>query len=220
MKQLAIFDLDGTLINTIEDLAASVNHALAQKGFRTHDCRTIQSFVGNGVTRLMERALPQGHKDSATVQDALVLFRAHYDVHCTDRSRPYPGIPEVLETLQDKGIILAVASNKYQKATEKVISTLLPQIHFAEVTGISDTIPRKPDPAIIEHILTQCGITDKSTVLHTGDALTDMQVALNAGIDCCAVSWGFRPLEELLPFHPCAVARTPKDILNCFFEND
>lgn len=196
MKKLVIFDLDGTLLNTIADLAQSTNHALSELGFPTHDESAYKFMVGNGINKLFERALPEGQKTEENVLKVRARFIPHYDVHNADKSRPYPGIVELLERLQANGILLAVASNKYQSATRKLIAHYFPDIRFAAVYGQRDGISPKPDPAIVFDILKDTGIAAADT-LYVGDSAVDMQTALNARVTACGVLWGFRPRTEL-----------------------
>ena len=147
MKKLVIFDLDGTLLNTIADLAHSTNHALRQNGFPTHDVKEYNFFVGNGINKLFERALPEGEKTAENILKVREEFLKHYDLHNTDRSVPYPGVPELLALLQERGIKLAVASNKYQAATRKLIAHFFPSIQFTEVLGQREGVKAKPDPS-------------------------------------------------------------------------
>lgn len=201
MKKLAIFDLDGTLLNTIADLANSTNHALATLGYPTHAPEAYPLMVGNGINKLFERALPEGEKTEENVLRVRQAFVPHYDRHNADDSRPYPGIPELLESLQAKGIQLAVASNKYQAATEKLIAHYFPNIHFVAVLGQREGIKVKPDPTIVHDILEVSGVA-KEDVLYVGDSGVDMQTAINAGVASCGVTWGFRPRAELEALHP------------------
>lgn len=201
MKKLIIFDLDGTLLNTIADLAQSTNYALQTLGFPTHPESAYHLMVGNGINKLFERALPEGEKTEENVLRVRQEFIPHYDQHNADKSRPYPGIPELLEGLQKQGIQLAVASNKYQAATTKLISHYFPHIHFVAVFGQRDGIQVKPDPTIVHDILDRTQVS-KEEVLYVGDSGVDMQTAANAGVTACGVTWGFRPRTELEMFHP------------------
>ena len=136
MKKLAIFDLDGTLLNTIKDLGDAVNYALDHNGFHTHSVASYPYFVGNGVKRLIERALPEdARKNAQVVSNMLRDFKTYYNDHNTDRTVPYEGMPELLRTLQDNGVMLAVASNKYQQATEKIINHYFADINWTQVTN-------------------------------------------------------------------------------------
>ena len=211
MKKLVIFDLDGTLLNTIADLATSTNHALRTCGFPTHDVSAYRYFVGNGITKLFERALPEEERTAEQVARIRPLFLAHYDAHNTDHSTPYPGIEALLATLQDHGVALAVASNKYQAATEKLVAHFFPGITFVKVLGQREGIPTKPDPGIVNEIVAVAGV-EKSEVLYVGDSNVDMQTAQNGGVDACGVTWGFRPKEELSAYHPTLLAERAEEI--------
>lgn len=213
MKQLVIFDLDGTLLNTIADLAASTNYALSQHGFPTHPTAAYNYFVGNGINKLFERALPEGERTTENIRLIRESFLPYYDKHHTDHSSPYPGIPELLAELQEKGITLAVASNKYQSATEELVRHFFPTIRFAIVLGQRDGIPPKPDPAIVNEIIAFTGIAKENT-LYVGDSGVDMQTVLNSKVDGVGVSWGFRPKEELEQFNPKYIVDQASEILS------
>jgi phosphoglycolate phosphatase len=213
MKKLVIFDLDGTLLNTIADLAASTNHALAANGYPTHPTEEYRFFVGNGINKLFERALPEGEKTEANVLKIRQSFIPYYDVHCADLTKPYPGIPELLKTLQQREIQLAVASNKYQRATGKLIPYFFPDIHFTAILGQREGVPRKPDPQIVHEIMRMANVrTDE--VLYVGDSNIDMQTANNARVDCVGVTWGFRPRAELEQGNPYAIIDEAEELLS------
>ena len=201
MKKLVIFDLDGTLLDTIADLAESTNHALKQLGYPTHDVETIRTFVGNGINKLLERALPLQEQ----TEEKVMLMRSHfvpyYDAHNADLSSPYPSIVHLLEDLQGQGIMIAVASNKYQEATVKLVKYYFPMINFIEILGQREGINVKPDPSIVFDILQKANV-NKEEVLYVGDSGVDMQTAINAGVDVVGVTWGFRPRTELEGFQP------------------
>ena len=211
MKKLVIFDLDGTLLNTIADLAQSTNHALRTLGYPTHELSEYPFMVGNGINKLFERALPEGEKTPENVLRMRAEFIPYYNVHNADMSQPYPGIQALLNRLQALGIQLAVASNKYQAATRALISRFFPTIPFAVVLGQREGIPTKPDPAIVDEILARTGIAREDT-LYVGDSDVDMRTALNSGVDACGVCWGFRPRAELEKYHPAHIAERPEDI--------
>lgn len=196
MKKLVIFDLDGTLLNTIADLAASTNHALRQLGIGEHPLESYPTFVGNGIRKLFERALPATLRTPEMVEKVREIFLAYYDVHNVDETVPYEGILSLLEKLQNMGVQLAVASNKYQSATEKLIAFYFPAIKFVSVLGQREGIPTKPDSRIVQDILATAQVTAEDT-LYVGDSGVDMQTAHNAGIESVGVSWGFRPISEL-----------------------
>lgn len=201
MKKLVIFDLDGTLLNTIADLAQSTNHALQMLGYPTHEESAYNMMVGNGINKLFERALPEGEKTEENVLRVRREFIPFYDLHNADKSRPYPGISQLLEQLQEQGVLLAVASNKYRAATAKLIAHYFPNIRFTAVFGQRDGIQVKPDPTIVHDILDIAKVS-KEDVLYVGDSGVDMQTAVNAGITACGVTWGFRPRTELEGFNP------------------
>lgn len=211
MKKLIIFDLDGTLLNTIADLAQSTNHALQVLGYPTHEESAYNFMVGNGINKLFERALPEGEKSEENVLRVRKEFIPYYDVHNADKSQPYPGIPELLEQIQEKGMQLAVASNKYQAATEKLIAHYFPNIRFTAVFGQREGINVKPDPTVVFDILKIAQVA-KEEVLYVGDSGVDMQTAANAGVTACGVTWGFRPRAELESFHPAHVVEQASEI--------
>lgn len=198
MKKLIIFDLDGTLLNTIADLANCTNHALSICNFPTHPTEAYNFFVGNGINKLFERALPEGEKTEDNIAKIRQLFIGHYNIHNTDYSSPYPGIILLLERLQEENKMIAVASNKYQEATSKLVRHYFPAIRFVSVLGQREGIPAKPAPNIVFETMLAAGITQKSEVLYVGDSGVDMQTAHNAEVTAVGVTWGFRPKEELL----------------------
>lgn len=212
-KHLAIFDLDGTLLNTIADLATATNQALDACGFPTHPIEAYPFFVGNGINKLFERALPAEARTEENVLRIRAHFLPYYDEHNADLSRPYPGIPQLLENLQAAGIQVAVASNKYHRATEKLIRHYFPTIRFAAILGQREGVPIKPHPQIVEEILALVPVS-KEEVIYIGDSGVDMQTALNAGVESIGVTWGFRPREELLQYSPTHLADTAKEIEN------
>ena len=212
MKQLVIFDLDGTLLDTIADLAESANYALKQLGYPTHDVETIRTFVGNGINKLLERALPSHEQTEENVMRMRSHFVPYYDVHNADLSSLYPGIVYLLEDLQAKGIQIAVASNKYQAATVKLVKQYFPNINFVEILGQREGINVKPDPSIVFDILQKAHVS-KEDVLYVGDSGVDMQTAINAGVDAVGVTWGFRPRAELESFQPMGLIDKAEDLL-------
>lgn len=213
MKQLVIFDLDGTLLNTIDDLGTATNHALGTLGFPQHPISAYPAMVGNGVTKLLQRALPSGLDTDDNVAKMRESFREYYDEHCTDNTKPYPGIPELLEELHANGINLAVASNKYHSAVVKLIDHFFPAIDWAVVSGHREGIPTKPDPSIVFEILTVAP-TPKNGVLYVGDSGVDMETARRACIESVGVTWGFRPVAELKSAHADHIVSVAPDILD------
>ena len=197
MERLVIFDLDGTLLNTIADLGNAANHTLAELGLPQHSLDEYRLMVGNGMRKLIMRALPDDKaQDDAFVDDTLAAFLKYYADHIDLYTKPYPGIPELINTLSTEGYKLAVASNKIQAGAEKLIARFFPGIDFVAVMGNSPDYPLKPDAALVEYIMDKAG-TDRTHTIMVGDSMTDIQTARNAGIPVIAVSWGFRPRHEL-----------------------
>lgn len=213
MKKLVIFDLDGTLLNTIADLAAATNYALQACGYPTHDTDAYRFFVGNGINKLFERALPEGTQSKENVLKIRSLFVPYYNEHNADLSRPYPGIENLLETLQKKGYMLAVASNKYHEATQKLIKQYFPRINFLAILGQRENIPAKPDPQVVYEIMEKAGV-ERNEVVYIGDSSVDMQTGANAGVTTIGVCWGFRPRTELEAYNPSLIAEQAEDILH------
>lgn len=211
MKKLVIFDLDGTLLNTIADLAAATNYALTQFGYPTHSTDAYRFFVGNGINKLFERALPEADRTPENVLRIRSKFVPYYNIHNADLSRPYPGIEDLLNQLQQHHIQIAVASNKYQEATAKLIGQYFPAIRFTAVFGQRENVPTKPDPQVVNEIIQLAGVS-KEEVVYIGDSGVDMQTGLNAGVTTIGVCWGFRPKSELQEFHPDLLVEKPEDI--------
>lgn len=211
MKKLVIFDLDGTLLNTIADLANASNYALTQCGFPTHAPSSYPFFVGNGVSKLLERIVPEDERSHATLQKMRQFFSEYYNAHCTDMTTPYPGIPELIKELTEQNLAVAVASNKYQDAVCKLIDHFFPEIRWAAVEGQREGRKTKPDPSIVFEILSQHP-TPKNEVLYVGDSGVDMETARRACVQSCGVTWGFRPVSELTDNYADFIAETPKEI--------
>ena len=213
---LIIFDLDGTLINTIDDLGQACNHALSACGFPTHKIEDYPRLVGNGINKLIERALPEEHRQEATVLRLREHFVPYYDAHNCDLTHPYDGIPERLQALKAAGHTLAVASNKYQAATEKIVAQLFPNT-FDVVLGERENVPRKPDPQIVRDILAyltdnQYPITNNRP-LYIGDSLVDAETAKAANLPFIACTWGFCTTEQLHTAKPDYMVHHPSEIL-------
>ena len=213
MKKLVIFDLDGTLLDTIADLAMATNQALAHYGYPTHPTESFRFFVGNGINKLFERALPKNERSMENVLRIRSCFLPFYNEHNADLSRPYEGVEKLLETLQSKGIQIGVASNKYQTATEKLVKHYFPQIRFVEVLGQRENVPTKPNPSIVHDILNKAGVRPEEA-LYVGDSDVDMQTGHNAGVDAIGVAWGFRPRKELEDMNPLGIIDKADELLN------
>ncbi len=249
MKRLILWDLDGTLIDTLEDLGAAVNHALALRGLPEFGADKYRKMVGHGVRNLVKQALEASirptlaektatagpaaegnyffgrcqknqfpsaianpthtdagpntnpaHADAgltdAYIDAALADFKAYYSAHIDVKTRPYSGIPELLTQLQAKGVKMAVASNKFQEGTERLIQEFFPDIAFVAILGNRPGYPLKPEPAIVQEVLAKAGIGPEEAIM-VGDSPTDMRTAANGGIQGLAVGWGYRTAEEL-----------------------
>ena len=222
--QLAIFDLDGTLLNTISDLGCACNHALTQFGYPEHTPEEYPHLVGNGVNRLIMRALPAEARTEDNVLRLRQVFIPYYNTHNKVHTRPYQGITHVLQELKRQGWLLAVASNKYQAATEDLIQYYFPGV-FDVVLGEREGCPRKPDPQIVKDIIEEAKSKYRFTegemipyigdskIIYIGDSDVDMQTAKNADVPAVACTWGFCPRETLLNYNPPFVADKPEDIL-------
>jgi phosphoglycolate phosphatase len=213
MKKLAIFDLDGTLLNTIADLANATNQALEALGFPTHPTEAYVNMVGNGINKLFERALPEGQKTEENVLAVRAKFIPYYNIHNADFSAPYAGTVELLEQIQARGVKLAVASNKYQEATVRLVAHYFPTIRFSSVFGNRDGVAPKPDPTIVYDIIREAQV-EKEDVLYVGDSEVDMNTAINAGVEACAVTWGFCSRERLEKYSPKHIVDSAETILS------
>lgn len=194
-KRLIIFDLDGTLLNTLDDLTDSLNHVLAAHGLPQHSKQAVKGFVGNGVRKLIERAVPGG-TEHPLFDTILQENREYYREHMNIKTAPYPGVLRALKKLKDAGYLLAIASNKYDSATQG-----LREQFFRDtiVTAIGDGVvaTKKPEPEIIYEVMRRYDISDRADVLYVGDSDVDIRTAANAGIGCISVSWGFRSVKFL-----------------------
>ena len=194
--KLVIFDLDGTLLDTLDDLSAAVNHAMQQRGFPSHTRDEYMKMVGHGARNLMSQALPMEHKDDeALIDAALADFRTYYNAHIDVYTKPFLGIQELIAALHQKGVMLAVASNKFQEGTEHLIKEFFPEIPFVAVLGNRQGFPLKPDPEVVGEVLRKAGISKDQAVM-VGDSDTDMETAANGGIQGIAVNWGYREMNE------------------------
>ena len=188
-----VFDLDGTLLNTLEDLRDSVNAALRQCGMpeRTED--EIRRFVGNGVEKLMSLSVPKG-QENPLFQQAYAIFKEHYGHHCNDKTDLYPGVKELLADLRDRGCRMAIVTNKYQAGMDILMEQYF-QEYLSVAIGETAGRPKKPAPDGVYEALKQLGIP-KEEAVYVGDSEVDIATARNAGMDCIAVEWGFRTREE------------------------
>ncbi len=212
MKKAVIFDLDGTLADTIEDLAGSVNRSLRRRGFPEHDFAEYKLMVGEGFRLLVERALPEGARDGRFVDEAAAEAAADYAERCLDMTRPYPGIAELLAALAERGAATAVLSNKPDVLTRKIVEALFPGSPFRIVRGETELFPRKPDPASALDIAAGLGASSSETI-YLGDSAVDMRTAKAALFAAVGAAWGFRGEAELRAAGADAVIAHPLDLL-------
>ncbi|WP_239576319.1 HAD family hydrolase [Archangium primigenium] len=206
----AIFDLDGTLLDSLHDIGAALNHALVTHGLPPHPLEACRSFVGEGVSVLVSRALPPGREDAHAA--VVASYRARYAEHMLDHTRPFVGIPELLARLQAEGVKLAVLSNKPDAATRALVTALFPQVPFAAVYGERAGVPRKPDPTAALGVAAELGVAPAECAF-IGDTAVDVDTARAAGMVAVGVSWGFRDAEELVSHGAQVVAPTVQALL-------
>ena len=208
-----IFDLDGTLLNTLEDLASSVNHAMAQCHYPTHSVEDIRAMVGNGVSKLIERAVPHGISAEDT-NHALSIFKEHYLSHNAERTRPYDGITVMLRQLKKQHCKIAVVSNKFDKATKNLCNKYFPDlIDVALGENESRGIRKKPYPDMVLQALDMLSSSSEEAI-YIGDSDVDIATARNAGIPILSVLWGFRNKDFLSEHGAEMFAEKPEDILD------
>ncbi len=207
----AIFDLDGTLIDSLADLAASANALLSSYGLPSHSVDAYRYFVGNGSRKLMERILPGKNADQ--IDEALSRYKTIYERRLTDKTRPYDGIAEMLTTLRTRGVKLAVCTNKHISAAETLIRRYFPADMFDAFEGDSSGIPRKPDPMHVNILLEKLEALPGETV-YLGDSGVDMQTAVNAQVLPVGVLWGFRDKDELLKNGANILLSKPMELLD------
>ncbi len=213
MIKLAIFDLDGTLLNTIDDLADSCNVILKKHNFPIHPVDAYKYFVGDGIRMLVMRAVPRHVKDNPEIiQQCLEGFLDYYAQHKMDKTAPYAGMVETLEILQERNIRLAVASNKVDSEVHPLLQYYFPTISFVAAVGQKEGIPTKPDPTMVNEILEKINIAPENTI-YIGDTAVDMQTGKNAQIYSLGALWGFRTAEELIENGADKLIQHPKDIL-------
>ena len=222
MKKLILFDLDGTLLDTLQDLSEAVNYALGLRNLSLHTIEEYRKMVGHGVRNLVKQALeasapqpasenyfsgrdPKNQFSGAStgpaltdqfIDEALADFVEYYQAHIDVHTRPYPGIPELLTDLQARGVKMAIASNKFQEGTEYLIGRFFPHIRFVAILGNRPGAPLKPDPEIVQEVLRKAGVQQAEALL-VGDSPTDIKTAANGGIEALAVTWGYRTAEDL-----------------------
>ncbi len=216
MIKAVLFDLDGTLVNSLDDLADSANYALSQFGFPTHETEKYKYFVGNGMPKLIERVLPQDSRDEETKQKVLECFMQYYRVHFVDKTVAYDGIDELLNSLKAMGVKIAIVSNKVQEMAVTVAEKIFGN-SFEIVCGKQKGFPTKPDAALTLKVMQDLSVTPEECVF-VGDSGMDAAAAVNAGCVGIGVLWGFRKEDELLENGAKYIVKTPKEILDVIEE--
>ena len=213
--QAAIFDMDGTLLDTLEDLADCMNRVLQREGFAVHPVAAYRFFVGDGLENLVRRSLPEELRTDEAIDRLKEGMRGEYAGHWADKTRPYDGIPELLRVLQGRGVPMAVLSNKPDAFTREIAAHYFPDGFFARVLGAREGSHRKPDPAAALEIAAEWKLRPER-ILYLGDTNTDMQTGRRAGMFTVGALWGFRPREELLEHGAQALVEKPAEVLRFF----
>ena len=208
-----LFDLDGTLLDTLEDLRDGVNRILAKKGYPTHTLDAYRNFIGDGAAKLITRALPEDKRSDATISSCLEAFQNDYDLNWNVKTKPYAGVPEMLEALKVRGLKIAVLSNKLHDFTKRCVTALLSDWNFDAVLGHREGFPLKPGPSGALEVADHLRIRP-TDFLFLGDSAVDMKTAIAAGMFPVGVLWGFRPAEELKESGAMVLIELPSDILN------
>ena len=205
-----IFDLDGTLLNTIDDLADAGNHVSRLHGWPTHTVEEYKYFVGNGMAKLAERFVPEEWRTPEGVRQVLDEFMPYYDAHKQDKTAPYPGVPEAVRTMKAAGVQVAVLSNKADQMAGPVVEHYYPGV-FPIIQGALPGLPPKPDPTLLHRLMKRMG-AEGATTLFVGDSNVDIRTAKNGGLTSCGVLWGFRTREELEAEGADFIAETPEQL--------
>lgn len=209
--QLAIFDLDGTLLDTLEDLADSTNYIMRSFGYPERTLKEVRSFVGNGIRKLLERSAPNG-TSAEEIDRMFEQFKEYYGAHCADKTKPYDGVMELLDELRKQGVKLAVVSNKADYAVKALCDQYFPGC-FDVAVGERVGIARKPAPDTVHEVLKNLQM-EKSQAVYIGDSEVDVQTAKNAELNCIAVDWGFRDKEVLKEAGAETIVSTPEILFN------
>ena len=209
---IVIFDLDGTLLNTIGDLAASVDYVMRSRNHPEHTDAEYRQMVGGGIKRLVERALPADlAQNEAYVEECVAQFRKYYVENIDRYTHPYDGMPELLRRLRAEGVKVAVASNKFQHGTERLVAKFFGDIDFIAVEGNREGMPLKPDPKVVDNILAKAGV-ERSRAIMVGDSGIDIRTAAADSIASVGVAWGFRYAEELYEAGATTVVTTAAEL--------
>ncbi len=209
MKKLVVFDMDGTILNTLDDLKDTLNYALGQYHFPARTLEETRAFVGNGIHKLIERAVPEG-TDAQTVEKVFNTFLEYYQIHCMDQTRPYPGIVSLLQSLKEAGLLTAVVSNKADAAVQELCERFFPGL-FDFAVGEHEGVQKKPAPDMVQLALRTLG-TQASDAVYVGDSDVDLATAKNSGLDGIIVTWGFRDREFLESQGADVFADTPEKV--------
>ena len=213
MKNAAVFDMDGTIVNTLDDLIDSTNFALKNNGLKERSLEEIRFFVGNGIQKLIERAVPQG-TSKEVFEKVFADFKSHYKIHCADKTSYYDGIPSVIQTLRKMGVKTAVVSNKADFAVQELVEVYfkgLFDVALGEKTGVS----KKPSPDMVNAALSVLGV-EKEAAFYIGDSDVDFETAKNSSLDFIGVSWGFRGRKFLENLGAKNIIDSPEELLNFF----
>ena len=213
--QAILFDLDGTLLDTLADIACAANAGLKALGFPAHPVESYRRFVGDGAGCLAIRVLPEDHQDDDTVERCREIIRAEYVKCWADNTRPYPGVPGMLAELETRGVPMAVLSNKPHAATRRVVDGFFPDCHFQVIRGALPSVPIKPDPAGAIQVAEELDIPPERFV-YLGDTDTDMRTAVAAGMFPAGALWGFRTAGELTENGAKVLVKTPQEVVNLF----
>lgn len=216
MIKAVLFDLDGTLADSLIDLADGVNRAIASKGFPTHDVEAFKYFVGDGIPKMIERALPKSNRDTDTINEIKDIFLPYYAIHYADNTYAYEGMPELVNTLKTQGFIVAVVTNKEQHIANEVVKSLYGDV-FDLIFGKRDGIPAKPDPTAALMAMEELGVTPQECVF-IGDSGMDVATAVNSGAVPVGELWGFRKEDELLENGAKYIISKPSELLDIIKE--
>jgi phosphoglycolate phosphatase len=212
-KKAVIFDLDGTLLDTLADIADSMNEVLARHGFPAHSYDAYRTMIGAGLDVLARRSVPEARRDDETVTSVVADMRKEYERRWSFTSRPYPGVPEMLSLLTERGIPFSVLSNKLDSFAKLMVRTLLSDWNFFEVRGLVQGLPRKPDPHIALEMVKALGLSSDQVVF-VGDSDIDMETAVRAGMTPVGVLWGYQAPERLISAGASTLLSSPRDLLN------
>jgi phosphoglycolate phosphatase len=207
-----LFDLDGTLLDTLDDLADSMNASLRRFNFPPHPVDTYRYLVGNGLVNLVRQALPESHRDQVTIDEVAVAQWEEYSKNWANKTKPYEGIPQLLDALEESGVSMCVFSNKPDDFVHKIMEKYLSNWRFQVILGQTKDIPVKPNPLGANEIARKLGVKN-AEFLYAGDSNTDMRTANAAGMFAVGVLWGFRPKEELIAAGAKALIERPSDLL-------